>query len=197
VDILGVAGSPATPSRTLSLVNMAVDYASGVDVGLKINKNVINLCELNVQFSDGRDPSNYDGDTAYLVTEVCKCDALIIGTPMYRASYTATIKNMFDLIPNDALRGKPVGVIATGGSDHHFLAIEHQLKPIIGFFHGIAIPGAVYANNSHFDEAGDLADQGIIDRLKQLSGAVVNLTACLSKAGCNAAGAEAPEIKRK
>lgn len=196
MKILGVAGSPTSPSRTLALVEKALEYAGAAKVSVEITTTVINLCDLNVQFCDGRDPINYEGDTGYLINEVCNCDALILGTPMYRASYTAMLKNMFDLIPNDALRGKPVGIIATGGSDHHFLAIEHQLKPIIGFFHGVAIPGAVYANNSHFID-GELADQGIIDRLKQMCDALTNLTACISAAGINPAGAEAPEIKRK
>jgi MsuE subfamily FMN reductase len=197
VKILGVAGSPLSPSRTLALVKKATEYAGAANVGAEIETTVINLCDLDVQFCDGRDPSAYDGDTDYLINQVCQCDALILGTPMYRASYTARLKNMFDLIPNDALRGKPVGIIATGGSDHHFLAIEHQLKPIIGFFHGIAIPGAVYANNSHFGDDGELADQGIIDRLKQMCDSLTNLTFSISATGIDPAGAEAPEIKRK
>ena len=196
MEILGVSGSPTSPSRTFSLVEQAVEFARHASPSEKIQATLINLGDLNVQFCDGRDPKDYEGDTKFIIDKVCSCDGLIVGTPMYRGSCTAMLKNMFDLIPNDALLGKPVGLIATGGSDHHFLAIEHQLKPLIGFFHGHAIPGAVYANNSHFQE-GRLMDDGIIARLQQLGESVVNFAVMVAAAGRNNLGADRPEIKRK
>ena len=195
MEVLGVSGSPTSPSRTFSLVQQAIDFAGAVP-DKDVQTSVINLGELDVKFCDGRDPMDYKGDTKFVIEKVCSCDGLIVGTPMYRGSCTAMLKNMFDLIPNDALRGKPVGIIATGGSDHHFLAIEHQLKPLIGFFHGYAIPGAVYVNNSHFDD-GLLTDDGVIKRLQQLGESVAKFAAMVTEAGGMNAGADYPEIKRK
>ena len=195
MEVLGISGTPTSPSRTFSLVQQAIDFAGAVP-DKHIQTSVINLGELDVKVCDGRDPMDYKGDTKFVIEKVCSCDGLIVGTPMYRGSCTGMLKNMFDLIPNDALLGKPVGIIATAGSDHHFLAIEHQLKPLIGFFHGYAIPGAVYANNSHFHD-GRLTDDGVIYRLQQLGESVTNFAAMAATTRDPNLGADRPEIKRK
>jgi FMN reductase len=158
-----------------------------------VSAEVINIRDHDVQFCDGRDPDLYEGDTRTIIDKVKAADALIIGTPMYRGSYTGVLKNLFDVIPNDALMGKPVGLIATGGTDHHFLAIEHELKPVIGFFAGYPIPGAVYANNQHYSN-GHLVDEDVLDRLRQLADAVVGFA---QKVPQELRGARQPEIPRQ
>ena len=132
MKLLGVSGSPSVASKTLTAVALAVEHAraSYPDVSAE----VLNLRDHDVQFSDGRDPATYEGDTRTVIDTVLAADALVVGTPMYRGGYTGRLKNLFDVLPNDALEGKPVGLVATGGTDHHFLAIEHELKPVVGFF---------------------------------------------------------------
>lgn len=120
-------------------------------------------------------------------------DALIIGTPMYRGSYTGILKNLFDILPNDCLIGKPVGIVATGASDHHFLAIEHELKPLLGFFLAHPLPGAIYANNLHYSES-NLVDQGILDRLRKLGKDIVEFAKHVPK---DLVGAAGPTIVRR
>ncbi len=136
------------------------------------------------------------GTGLYLIDKIIDADALIFGTPMYRGTYTGLLKNVFDLIPNDALMGKPVGLIATGGSDHHYLALEHELKPLLGFFLAHAIPGSVYANNDHYSNR-DLVSQDVIDRLKQLAESIVNFVRILPEDKSSLIGARGPTIGRK
>jgi FMN reductase len=191
IELLGISGSPTPESRTLDAVNRAVEFAREHDAD--VSAEVINIRDLDMQFCDGRDPDLYEGDTRTVIDKVIAADGLIIGTPMYRASYTGVLKNVFDVIPNDALMGKPVGLIATGGTDHHFLAIEHELKPVIGFFSGYPIPGAVYANNEHYSN-GTLVDEGVLDRLRQLAEAVVRFADQVPR---DLLGARQPEIPRQ
>ncbi|MFC5997049.1 NADPH-dependent FMN reductase [Pseudonocardia hispaniensis] len=191
MKLLGVSASPSADSKTLLALTAAVAHVRWRydDVAT----DVINLRDLDMAFCDGRDPDRYEGDTRVVIDTVVAADALIIATPMYRGSYTGILKNLVDVLPNDALQGKPVGLIASGGSDHHFLAVEHQLKPLIGFFYGHPIPGAVYLNNDHF-AAGRLADPGIIDRLAQLVDAVVEFARRVPR---TVVGADRPTITRK
>jgi NAD(P)H-dependent FMN reductase len=85
-----------------------------------------------------------------------EADAYLVATPVYRATYTGALKNFFDLVPNDPkghdpLRGKVVGLLATGGSDHHYLVLEHQLRPLFGFFGAYTPTRAIYASSKDFD----------------------------------------------
>lgn len=191
MKLLGVSGSPSTPSKTLLAVEAVVGHARWaypcIDAG------VINLRDRDVVLSDGRDPADYVGDTRAVIDEVVAADALVVGTPMYRGGYTGRLKNVFDVLPNDALQGKPVGLVATGGSDHHFLAIEHELKPLVGFFRAYAVPGAVYAHDGHFS-GGELVDDGIVARVRQLAETLVEFATRMPR---TLYGADGPEIPRR
>lgn len=60
-------------------------------------------------------------------------DILILGSPIFQASIPGVLKNLFDLLPQNALRDKTVSMIITAGSDKHFLVAEQQLKPILSY----------------------------------------------------------------
>lgn len=192
MKLLGLSGGLS--QKTLVAVEKALDFAYQYDNSIEIE--AVSVTELDLQFCDGRDPAKYEGDSRIIIDKIIDADALIIGTPMYRGSYTGVLKNVFDLIPNDALMGKPVGLIATGGSDHHYLALEHELKPILGFFYAHAIPGGVYANNEHYSDR-DLVDEDILERLKQLAESVVKFEKILPDDKTSLVGAVGPQIYRK
>ena len=142
------------------------------------------------------DPAKYEGDARLLIDKIIDADAYIIGTPMYRGTYTGILKNLFDLIPNESMIGKPVGLIATGGSDHHYLALEHELKPLLGFFLAIVLPGVVYANNGHYSQ-GKIDSDELIIKLQQLGESIVNFHKILPMDKLSIVGALGPTIKRQ
>ncbi len=192
MKLLGISGGLS--QKTFVAIEKALDFAYQYDNSIDID--VINVGELDIQFCDGRDPAKYEGDSKLIIDKIIAADALIFGTPMYRGSYTGLLKNVFDLIPNDALMGKPVGLIATGGSDHHYLAVEHELKPLLGFFLAHAIPGSVYANNDHYSNR-DLVSQDVLDRLRELAESIVNFLKILPEDKASLVGARRPTIDRK
>jgi MsuE subfamily FMN reductase len=172
MNLLGLSGSPArnAASRTLNAVKQAVEFAHQQDSS--IIAETINVRDLDIELCDGRDPAMYEGDTKSLIQKIVTADALILGTPVYRGSYTGILKNVFDVIPNDALVGKPVGIVVTGSTQHHYLTIEHEIKPLLGFFHAHALPGGVYLIPEHYCDRV-LVDEGALERLQQLSTAIV------------------------
>ena len=149
ITVLGICGSVARSRRTRTLIDLALE-AAAAEPGVKVD--LIDLSERDLVFCDGRPPAEYTGDTAVAIEQARAAQAFLIGTPIYRATYTGALKNLFDLIPDDALWGKVAGLIATGGSDHHYLALELGLKPILGFFEMHAVPGTVYAPSAAFQE---------------------------------------------
>ncbi|MDW3094641.1 MAG: NADPH-dependent FMN reductase [Gammaproteobacteria bacterium] len=194
MKLLGISGGPTQSSKTLIAVNTALNYAHNYDSSIDIE--TLNVSQFNVQFCDARDPSQYEGDARVLIDKIINADAYIIGTPMYRGTYTGILKNLFDLIPNESMIGKPVGLIATGGSDHHYLALEHELKPLLGFFLAIVLPGVVYANNNHYSQ-GNISSDEIMMKLQQLGESVVNFQKILPDDKLSIIGALGPTIKRQ
>lgn len=190
MKLLGLSGSLTPRSKTLIAIEKAAEFAQ---YDSSVETEIISLRDFDIQFCDGRDPALYQGDTKQVIEKIKEADALIVGSPIYRGSYSGALKNVFDLIPNDALKGKVVGLIATGGTYHHFLAIEHQLKPLLGFFRAHIVPGSVYAHNHHYSDK-TLVDSDVLQRLQDLGEDIVALQ---KRIGEEYIGAGSPSIPRR
>jgi FMN reductase len=60
-------------------------------------------------------------------------------------------KHFFDFVGQYALAGKPVLLVATGGSDRHAMVIDQALRPLFGFFQAWTAPMGVYLSSGDFD----------------------------------------------
>ena len=174
--LLAINGSlTAPPSRTRMVLDTALAGAKAYDPD--VETEVLELREFALEFCDGRAPDDYNSDTRRALALVEEAEAYLVATPIYRATYTGALKNLFDLVPDgahgrDPLRGKVVGLLATGGSDHHYLALEHQLRPLFAFF-GAHIPARViYASSKDFDASKQVQGH-LVEELTQLGREVV------------------------
>jgi FMN reductase len=81
---------------------------------------------------------------------------VLIAAPVYRASFPGVLKNLLDIAPVEALQAKPVGIVAMGGSAHHYLAVDTQLRQVLGWFGALVAPTSVYLTGADFRD-GQLA----------------------------------------
>lgn len=103
-------------------------------------------------------------DARKVLEAVESADALIAITPVYKGSFTGLFKHLIDFIEPDALLGKPVLIGATGGGHRHALIVEHQLRPLFGFFSAATAATSVYASDSEFAD-GRPADPALLARI--------------------------------
>ncbi len=185
LKILAINGSlTPPPSRTRVVLDVTLAAARAADPA--VETEVLELRDYDLDFCDGRAPEQYSPDTQAALALVEAADAYLVATPIYRASYTGALKNFFDLVPNDPngqdpLRGKVVGLLATGGSDHHYLVLEHQLRPLFGFFGAQTLARAVYANPKDFNAAKQVEGK-LVGELEQLGRELVALASFLQQA---------------
>ena len=59
-------------------------------------------------------------------------------------------KLFFDWVGQYDLVDTPVLLTATGGSDRHALLVEHQMRPLFGFFQSTTLPLGVFGNERDF-----------------------------------------------
>ena len=123
--------------------------------------------------------SDYDDDTQAVVERVISADMFLIATPVFRASFTGALKNLLDHVPVEGLQGKACGLIGMGATDHHYLSIDAQLRPVMAWFGAHVVPGMVYLQSSHFQD-GQLSDLQAIADLHSLSRSVVALHHAIS-----------------
>ncbi len=169
--LLGIHGAVTPPGRLSHALQLALDSAAeadGVDAGL------LHLGDYSLSFADGRPPADFPDDTGSVVERVASADMLLIATPIFRASYTEALKNLLDLLPVEALVGKVCGLIGMGATDHHYLAVDTQLRPVLGWFGAHLVPTTAYLQSRSF-ESGRLTDPQAIADLKALAAAVAAL----------------------
>ncbi|MFC8126256.1 NADPH-dependent FMN reductase [Streptomyces sp. NPDC057302] len=113
---------------------------------------------------------------AAAVALVESTDALVVGTPVYKAAYSGVLKTFLDLLPQFALRGKPVLPLATGGSPAHVLAVDYALRPVLTSL-GAEVAQGWFVLDRHITAADDgtvsltpEADAGltpVVDRFRE------------------------------
>lgn len=176
LKLLGISGT-LIGTKTLSLVQNVVDHAAALDPELSVE--VLDLKSYALEFCDGRPLLQYNEDTKHVVETILAADCFVIGTPIFQASLTGALKNLFDLLPVDAFRNKVIGFVGTGGTYQHFLVIENQLKPIAGYFRAYTAPDYVYAHRDHFDDNNEISDSGVQERIRQLAVQIAGMSRAL------------------
>ncbi|MDF2554498.1 MAG: reductase [Microbacterium sp.] len=166
LKVVGVSGSLHEPSRTTALIRAIL-----AEVGTRIetDSTLIEVASLGPGFAGAlrRDEVGPEVEEALQLIE--SADLLIVGSPVYRASFTGLFKHLFDFVGQYDLVGTPVILAATGGGERHALILEHQLRPLFGFFQALTLPLGVYASDSDFVDR-QLASSDVQRRVSQAVG---------------------------
>jgi len=147
MKIVALSGSKVG-SKTRTALNYTIEVAKRKYPDHEIT--LVDLADYDLEFSDGRNYFEYDGDTKYVTETIMSADAIIIGTPVFQASIPATLKNIFDLLPVNAFRDKVVSTVVTAGTAKHYLVVEQQLKPILSYMKAHIVPTYVFIEEKDF-----------------------------------------------
>lgn len=164
--IVGFAGSSSNPSRTRALIEAAAQKTAQAFVAKQI---IHDLTDLQPDLGRAQTLADLAPGAGAVVQALVDADALILGSPVYKGSYSGLFKHLFDLLDPAVLAGKPVLLVATGGGERHALVIEHQLRPLLAFFEAATLPTAVYASSADFAE-GRPAAPALLARLDRAVG---------------------------
>jgi len=169
--LLAVVGAVTPAGRLDAAVRFAADRAAERP---QVSASVLSLGEHRISFADGRPLDRYPDDTARVVGAIAEADAVLLASPVYRASFTGALKNLLDLTPVEALRAKPVGIVAMGATLHHYLGVDWQLRAVLAWFGALVAPTSVYLESGHFQD-GKLADPAARAALGDLVAALITL----------------------
>jgi FMN reductase len=149
VEITAILGSVTPPGRLHRAVSDALDRLATRNAA---TARLIDLGTQRIAFADGGSIEALDDDTATVVDAIAHADAVLLATPVYRGSLTGSLKNLLDHVPVPALRDTPVGIVAMGASDHHYLGAERHLRDVLSFFGAHPLPTAVYLASRDFSD---------------------------------------------
>lgn len=169
--LVGISGGVGSSRRTTALVGRVLAAARELDGDLELH--LIDLQEQRLPLCDGTPPDRLKGPSREVAERLLGAAGFVIGTPVYRASFSAVLKNLLDMAPADALADRPATIAVTGGSRDHFLVGDYALRPVLAAMGADTQATAIYADPSAAE--GELAgrlEQTIAAAAAELVGAI-------------------------
>jgi FMN reductase len=156
--ILGIAGSMTPPGRLSRAVVEALERAEAEGHETEL----VELGGLDLSFVNNA-PS---AEAVEVIDKVAAADAVLLISPVYRASMSGVLKVFLDLLPVEALAAKPTGIVAMGATLHHYLGVDWHLRDVLSWFGALVAPTSVYLTSADFvDGAPSERAAGEIDEL--------------------------------
>lgn len=142
---VGISGSPGATSKSRSLVQYALDQLAARGTSAEL----VDLATLPADALLGRGTAP---PVAVALDRTMRARFVVVGTPVYRATYTGLLKVFFDLLPQDSLVGK-IGIpIVTGHDRGHSLAVDHGVRPLFASLGATVVASGVYGTSAQFTD---------------------------------------------
>lgn len=160
-EIVGISGSPGINSRSRIIV---AELVHRLVQRTRLSSQFIDLNDLAADALLGRRPDAYVEES---ITVVRHARIVVVGTPVYRASYAGQLKAFFDLFPQSALRGVTVGLVATGAGSAHALVVDHALRPLVASLAGLSAASGMYVTDGQFPDKSNIPVD-VIEKIDEL-----------------------------
>lgn len=151
--IVGFCGNSWRPAKSRVLVEAV---AADLQAQHGLQTTVLDLVDAGCGIA-GFTRIALDDNARAVVEAIEQADGLVIGCPVFQGSYPGLFKHVFDLIEPNVLRNRPVLLTAVGGGLRHSLVVEHQLRPLFGFFEACTVSTAIYASSGEIIPGEPLA----------------------------------------
>lgn len=173
MKIVGIGGSLRPDSYSQRALILAAERVKALGAEVE----VLDLRTMNLPFCDGGKDYTAYPDVARLRETVKAADGLILATPEYHGSVSGVLKNALDLMSFDELSNKVTGLISVLGGQSNSNALN-DLRVIMRWVHGWVIPEQVAIGQAWkaFDEAGNLTDDKLAERLDGFAKSLVEST---------------------
>lgn len=162
LKVVVISSNTWRPSKSRTLAETITRH---VDMRLSVDFQLYDIVDAGPGLGAAFTRQALTPEALRVVEAIETADALIVATAVYKGSYTGLFKHLFDFVDQTALTDIPVVLAATGGGQRHALVVEHQLRPLFGFFTALTIPTAVYATDADFVD-GALVEPNVLERVK-------------------------------
>ena len=183
--LLAVDGSPTGGGRTELVLRAVLDASRSAGAETEL----VALAERAPGVAEGEFGRVAEADlgrVAEVVARLEHVDGLVLGSPVYRASFAWPLKVLFDHLPRGRwgetsapLRGKPVATVMTGASLHHFLALNDLRNVLATFFAAHVVPPGLYVPRDGFGVDGGGLTEPYVGQAELTGRALVELAAFL------------------
>lgn len=163
-----ISGGLGVPSSTRTLGDLIITAAQRQQPGLEAT--TIELRGLAHPIVDAMLTGFPMGQLAQAIEQVAQADALVAVSPTFSASMSGLFKSFFDILEPGTLRGKPVLLAATGGSQRHSLMLEFAMRPLFAYLGAWPTRTGIFAATADFGGTG--LDARVDEATRELLGSL-------------------------
>lgn len=166
VKIVGIGGSIRKENTTKAAVKIVLQSAEKFGAETKL----IELRDYNLPLVGSVLETDYPQDVLDLRREISEADGIILASPEYHGCLSGVLKNALDLMSSNEFEGKIIGLISVAGRELGGMDALNSLNTICRYLKAWTLPNQVLIPKSHsvFDTDGNILDQNIETRLKEL-----------------------------
>ena len=163
VRIAAIVGSLRDDSYTRLACERALETAASYH---NVESDCIDLRSVDLPVLNADD--KHAGDADRLRERVRAADAVVLGTPVYHASYSSALKNALDYCGFDEFENTTVGLLCVAGGSFPTTTLDHLRSVCRGLNawvvpHQVAVPRV-----SDKYEGGELVDEKVAERVDVL-----------------------------
>lgn len=156
-SIVGIVGNPKPRSRTHRMVTAVAEALASASGGRV--ENVIDLADLRAWVFEFGAPQ-----LAPILEQTFQAEVLVVGSPVFKATYTGLLKAFCDHIAQGQLAGTLAIPAMMGGAPQHALAVDLQLRPLLVELGATCASPGLYVLEAQLDEIETIARQ-YVERL--------------------------------
>lgn len=172
--IISSSLNPASRSRILAERAHTLLREEGVQV------EYLDLRTLSLPTCDG-DGCYSDPGVQDLAKKIARANGILLATPIYNYSVSASAKNLVELT-GQAWSRKIVGFLCAAGGVGSYMAAMGLANMLMLDFRSIILPRFVYASDTSF-EGDAIVDTAVEDRLRDLTATLVKFSDALRGSG--------------
>ena len=169
-SLVVISGGLSQPSSTRLLADqLAVATVSALEkLGASTDVTVVELREVARDVTNNLVTGFPSEQLKVALDAVAAANGVIAVTPTFRGSFSGLFKSFLDVVDDEALRGTPVLLGATGGTARHSLMLEHAVRPVFVYLGSVVAPTSVFAATDDF--AGDAQLVPLRARIERAAG---------------------------
>jgi FMN reductase len=179
VNVVAIVGSLRSVSTSRHALRRAAQGAARAGAEVEW----LDLKDYTLPLCDGRtDTDTYGRDFQRMRALVQRADALLIGSPEYHGSMTGALKNALDLLGEEPVRGKLVGLCAVARGDAGAMNTLNHLRHVLRWMGAWVLPTQVSIPRAReaFDPAGEPVRPGLAAELELLGAETVRYAGLLA-----------------